>query len=230
LAITEVTVTGTPGNVESPVVMTSGGIVMVAWLSVVSVVETGVEKVDSGISVAVLAGTPRPVEDTVTEADGDRVTDDELFDTVMEALLGAAGVTGETTLGDVRTPEAVEGGSEDVEVEMGVEEVTSTPDELGEVGGGEDVMEVFVISDMSNARRFVLEEKLLVGARLAEGLAGGSAHNVVELNRIVVVFVPFVWPNLADGSEAFVRDTPGLGALDGDEIDLAESVPLTSTT
>lgn len=56
-------------------------------------------------------------------------------------------------------------------------------------------------------------------------MASGSAHNVVELNRTVVVFVPFVWSNLACGSEAFVRDTPG-----GDEIELVESVPLTLTT
>jgi hypothetical protein len=140
----------------------------------------------------VLVGTPRPVEDTVTEADGDGVTDDGLFDTEMEALLGVAGVTGETTLGDVRTPEVVDGGSEDVVVEMGVEEVTSILDELGEVGGGEDVMEVFVISDMSNARRFALEDRPLVGLRPAEGVAGGSAHNIVELNRIVVLLVPFV--------------------------------------
>lgn len=221
--------TDTPGDVECPVV--SGGTVVVAWLSVVSIIETGVEKVDSGISVTVLAGTPRPVEDTDTEAGGDGVTDDELFDTVMEELLGTAGVTGETTPGDVRTPEAMGEDSEDV-VETRVDEVTSTLEELGEIGGGEDVietMEVFVVSDMSNGR-FALVEKPLVGVRLAKGVAGGSAHNVVELNRTVVVFVPFVWPNLADGSEAFVRDTLGLGTPGGDEVELVESVPLTLTT
>lgn len=119
-------------------------------MSVVWVIETGVEKVDSGVSVSVLVGMPW-VEDVVTEAGGDGVTDDGPFDTVMVALLDTAGVRRETTLGDVGTPETVEEDSEGVVVETGVED---TPDELGEMGCDEDVIdttEVFVVTDMSNA-------------------------------------------------------------------------------
>ena len=206
---------------------------MVAWLSVVSVIETGVEKVDSGVSVTGLVNVPcglpevpRPVENSVTEAGGDGATGDRLFDTVTEVLLDTAGVTGETTLDDVGTPEAVGEGREDVVVEAGAEtgaEVTSTSDELGEIGCGGDVVdttEELVVSDMSNA---ALGEEPV---RLAEGVGVRSwAPNAVELNKTVVAFVAFVWSNEADGSNAFVRDTPG-----GDEVELVELVPLTLTT
>lgn len=155
--------TDLPGNVESPVVMTSGGVVMVARLSVVSVIETGAEEVDFGVSVSVLVGMPW-VDDPVTEAGGDGVTDDELFDTVMVALLDTAGVTGETTLGDVGTPEAAREDSEDVVVETGVED---TPDELGEMGCDEDVIDTTEVFVVTNVWRFALGKKPLAGARLA---------------------------------------------------------------
>ena len=77
-----------------------------------------------------------------------------------------------------------------------------------------------MVSDVSNT---ALGEEPLVGVKLAEGVAG--AQNAVELDKTVVVFVAFVWLNEADGSDAFVRDTPG-----GDEVELVELVPLTLTT
>ena len=100
--------TAPPGDVDSPVVVTNGGAVMVAWLSVVWVIEMGVEKVDSGVSVTVLVSVlcelievPRLVENSVTEAGGDAATGDGLCDTVTEELLGV------TTLGAVEASEAV---------------------------------------------------------------------------------------------------------------------------
>ena len=81
---------------------------MVAWLSVVWVIEMGVEKVDSGVSVTVLVSVlcelievPRLVENSVTEAGGDAGTGDGLCDTVTEELLGV------TTLDVVEASEAV---------------------------------------------------------------------------------------------------------------------------
>jgi hypothetical protein len=104
-------VTAVPsGNVESPVVVTDGGAVMVTWLSVVSVIETGVEKVDSGVSVTVVViveRVPDPVGNSVTEAGEDWATSDGPFDTVTEALLGTAGLTGERMLGNVEDSEVV---------------------------------------------------------------------------------------------------------------------------
>ena len=81
-------------------------------VSLLSVVETGVEEVDSGVSVTVgvLCGLPgmlRLVEDSVTEAGVDGATDDGLCDTVTEALLGATELTGETAMADDEAPEAV---------------------------------------------------------------------------------------------------------------------------
>jgi hypothetical protein len=78
-------------------------------VSLLSVVETGVEEVDSGVSVTVgvlceLPEMPRLVEDSVTEAGVDGAIDDELCDTVKEALLEATELTGETALVDDEAP------------------------------------------------------------------------------------------------------------------------------
>lgn len=90
---------------------------MVTWPSVVSVIETGVGNVDVGVSVTVLVlvertlcslpGLPRPVEDSVTEACENGMTGDGVLDTVTEALLGTAGLAGETALGKFGNPDAV---------------------------------------------------------------------------------------------------------------------------
>ena len=100
----------TSGNVESPVVVTNGGAVVVTWMSVVSVIETGVEKVDSGVSVTVVLiveRVPEPVGNSVTETGEDWATSDGPFDTVTEALLGTAGLTGERMVGNVGDSEVV---------------------------------------------------------------------------------------------------------------------------
>ena len=85
------------GNVESPVVVMNGGAVMVTWPSVVSVIETGLEKVENGVSVTVVVvveRVPKPVGNFVTEAGEDWATGDGPFDTTTgtgELMLGSSG-------------------------------------------------------------------------------------------------------------------------------------------
>ncbi len=142
LAITWVTVTTVPSdNVESPVVVMTGGAVRVTWLSVVSVIETGVEKVDSGVSVIVLVivgcvlcaipEVSRPVGNPVTEAGGNGATGD----TVTEALLGTAGLTGEILLGNSGAPETVGKGGKTVLGNSGAPEAVGEDSE-GKTGDG----------------------------------------------------------------------------------------------
>ncbi|KAH9003992.1 hypothetical protein EDB86DRAFT_2115849 [Lactarius hatsudake] len=102
---------------------------MVTWPSVVSVMETGVEKVVCGVSVTVLVivqcvlcgflevprpvgnpvGSPvgGPVGSPVTGVDGNGATDDSVFEVVTEALPGTAGRTGEMVPGNSGAPGTV---------------------------------------------------------------------------------------------------------------------------
>ena len=268
---------------------------MVTWLSVVSVIETGVEKVDTGVSVnvvVVVECVPEPVGNFVTETPEDWATGDCPFDAVTEALLGTAGLTGGTMLGKFGASGVVGEGSEGCVVGwIGIEaggkggflgglgftttaldevhgeadddgnfsggdtgvggeldevtmttrlegitsttEVAGTLEESGGIGCGEDVVEVLVslVLDVFNVWRVVLGYESLVGVRrvdgVAVGVAGSGTPNTVEFNNAVVAFVAFVWPGQADGSEAFVRDEPGLRIPGEDKVELVGSVPLT---
>ena len=114
------------GNVESPVVVMNGGAVMVTWPSVVSVIETGLEKVENGVSVTVVVvveRVPKPVGNFVTEAGEDWATGDGPFDTTTGTLLGTAGLPGELMLGNFGAFEVVGEDSEGLFVVCGGTEV-----------------------------------------------------------------------------------------------------------